>query len=58
VILTSDRPKGKSWNIELTFYDLLDQLHTGHNAPGVDRFTQQGAAAPSAQQAASAARAQ
>ena len=36
MILTSDRPKGKSWNIELTFYDLLDQLHTGHDAPGVE----------------------
>ncbi len=23
-------------NIELTFYDLLDQLHTGHYAPGVE----------------------
>ena len=23
-------------NIELTFYDLLDQLHTGHDAPGVE----------------------
>ena len=23
-------------NIELSFYDLLDQLHTGHDAPGVE----------------------
>jgi hypothetical protein len=23
-------------NIELTFYDLLDQLHTGHDVPGVE----------------------
>jgi len=23
-------------NIELTFYDLLDQVHTGHDAPGVE----------------------
>jgi hypothetical protein len=23
-------------NIELTFYDLLNQLHTGHDAPGVE----------------------